>query len=70
MAEPVHSVAATITGDDAPGVLTRLLDAAASDDVEILDLEQTVVRGRLSIGLLLGVPPESVLARGGRPVEA
>lgn len=57
MAEPVHSVAATITGDDTPGVLTRLLDAAASEDVEILDLEQTVVRGRLSIGLLLGVPP-------------
>ena len=58
MADPVHTVAATITGDDAPGVLTRLLDAIASDDVEILDLEQTVVRGRLSIGLLLGLPPD------------
>ncbi len=58
MADPVHTVAATITGDDAAGVLTRLLDAIASDDVEILDLEQTVVRGRLSIGLLLGLPPD------------
>lgn len=58
MVSPVHTVAATITGDDAPGVLTRLLDAIASDDVEILDLEQTVVRGQLSIGLLLGLPPD------------
>ncbi len=62
MAEPVHSIAATITGDDSPGILTRLLDAIASEDIEILDLEQTVVRGRLSIGLLLGVPPEGFAA--------
>jgi phosphoserine phosphatase len=57
MAEPVHSVAATITGDDAPGILSRVMDAIAFADVEILDLEQTVVRGQLSIGVLLGVPP-------------
>ncbi len=57
MAETMHSLAATITGTDAPGLLTRVMEAVASVDAEILDLEQTVVRGQLSIGVLLGVPP-------------
>mgnify|MGYP000872169477 FL=1 len=51
-----HSLAATITGTDAPGLLTRVMAALAGVDAEILDLEQTVVRGQLSIGVLLGVP--------------
>ncbi len=57
MADTVRSLAATITGNDAPGLLTRLMAAIAEIDAEILDLEQTVVRGQLSIGMLLGVPP-------------
>jgi phosphoserine phosphatase len=56
MPETARSLAATITGTDAPGLLTRLMAAIASLDAEILDLEQTVVRGQLSIGVLLGVP--------------
>jgi phosphoserine phosphatase len=56
MAEPAYSLAATITGTDAPGLLTRVMEAVASVEAEILDLEQTVVRGQLSIGVLLGVP--------------
>jgi phosphoserine phosphatase len=56
MSESARSLAATITGNDAPGLLTRLMAAIASLDAEILDLEQTVVRGQLSIGVLLGVP--------------
>ncbi|MEA4944990.1 MAG: phosphoserine phosphatase SerB, partial [Propionicimonas sp.] len=51
------SLAATITGTDRPGLLDRLMDAIAATDAEILDLEQTVVRGQLSIGLLLAVAP-------------
>jgi len=34
-----------------------VMEAVSSVDAEILDLEQTVVRGQLSIGVLLGVPP-------------
>jgi len=59
MAEPAYSLAATIIGTDAPGLLERLMAAVASAEVEILDLEQTVVRGQLSIGVLLAVPPEA-----------
>lgn len=56
MTEPGYSLAATITGTDAPGLLRRVMEAVATVDAEILDLEQTVVRGQLSIGVLLGVP--------------
>ncbi|MGC3954261.1 MAG: phosphoserine phosphatase SerB [Propionicimonas sp.] len=58
MTDPTRTLAATITGADAPGLLDRLTAAIAAVDVEILDLEQTVVRGQLSIGLLLSTPPE------------
>ncbi|MFZ1411790.1 MAG: phosphoserine phosphatase SerB [Micropruina sp.] len=57
MPELASSLAATITGTDSPGLLNRLMESIASADAEILDLEQTVVRGQLSIGVLLGVPP-------------
>ncbi|PKQ31096.1 MAG: phosphoserine phosphatase SerB [Actinobacteria bacterium HGW-Actinobacteria-2] len=60
MSESVRSLAATITGSDAPGLLTRLMASIASLDAEILDLEQTVVRGQLSIGVLLGVTGDGV----------
>lgn len=58
MSEPGYSLAATITGTDAPGLLERLMAAIAGTEAEILDLEQTVVRGQLSIGVLLGVSPD------------
>lgn len=58
MADTARSLAATITGVDAPGQLTRVMHAIAGVDAEILDLEQTVVRGQLSIGVLLSVPAE------------
>ncbi len=57
--DPTHSLAATITGADAPGRLDRLMAAISGSEVEILDLEQTVVRGQLSIGLLLAATPET-----------
>jgi len=62
MADPgaVTTVAATITGADRPGQLAALLGAIAAPDAEVLDLEQTVVRGQLSVGLLLGSVPTSV----------
>ncbi|MGC3994830.1 MAG: phosphoserine phosphatase SerB [Propionicimonas sp.] len=56
MAESAYTLAATITGVDHPGQLTRVLDAIAYSEAEVLDLEQTVVRGQLSIGVLLAVP--------------
>lgn len=66
MSHATHSLAATITGSDAPGLLDRLMAAIAGSDAEILDLEQTVVRGRLSIGLLMATAPESAMTLADR----
>ncbi len=58
MADPTAStLAATITGADRPGLLAKLTDAIGITGAEVLDLEQSVVRGQVSIGVLLAVPP-------------
>ncbi len=56
MAENAATLAATITGPDRPGLMARLTEAIGITGAEVLDLEQSVVRGQLSIGVLLGVP--------------
>ena len=57
-ADQMRTVAATITGLDRPGVLAKLLEAVRDTGAEVLDLEQVVVRGQLTIGLLLGLPDD------------
>jgi phosphoserine phosphatase len=43
----------TLTGRDRPGLTTALFSALAAHAVEVLDIEQVVVRGRLVLGVLL-----------------
>jgi len=43
----------TVTGRDRPGVTAALFDALIGYDVEVLDVEQVVVRGRLVLGVLV-----------------
>ena len=43
----------TLTGRDRPGLTTALFSALADHAVEVLDIEQVVVRGRLVLGVLL-----------------
>jgi phosphoserine phosphatase len=43
----------TVTGRDRPGVTSALFGALAGADIEVLDVEQVVVRGRLVLGLLV-----------------
>lgn len=45
----------TVSGNDRPGVTRSLFGALALPGVEVLDLEQLVVRGRLVMAVLLGV---------------
>jgi phosphoserine phosphatase len=47
----------TVTGDDRPGVTSALFDAIADVGAEVLDLEQVVVRGHLTLALLLSAGP-------------
>ncbi|XVX21940.1 phosphoserine phosphatase SerB [Actinomycetota bacterium] len=43
-----------LSGDDRPGVTSELFDALGPLAVTVLDLEQVVVRGHLTLGMLLG----------------
>jgi len=43
----------TLTGKDRPGVTSTLMSALAVHDVQVLDVEQIVIRGRLVLGVLL-----------------
>jgi phosphoserine phosphatase len=53
-----HSVLVTVTGRDRPGVTAALFAALASHDVEVLDVEQVVIRGRLVLGVLVALHGE------------
>jgi phosphoserine phosphatase len=47
------TVLLTVTGRDRPGVTAALFAAIADLPVEVLDIEQVVIRGRLLLGILL-----------------
>ena len=46
----------TLTGKDRPGVTSLVFDTLAQYGVEVIDLEQIVLRRRLILGLLVGSP--------------
>lgn len=52
------SVLITVTGVDQPGVTSALFEVLARYDVELLNVEQVVIRGRLTLGVLVSGSPE------------
>ncbi len=46
----------TLTGKDRPGVTSSVFGALASAGVEVVDIEQIVLRGRLVLGVLVTAP--------------
>jgi phosphoserine phosphatase len=48
----------TITGRDRPGVTSMLFTALANHPIDVLDVEQVVVRGRLILGVLVTAVPD------------
>jgi phosphoserine phosphatase len=50
--EPI-SVLVTVSGRDRPGVTAALFSALAAHDVDVADIEQVVIRGRLILGVVL-----------------
>ncbi|HMG29325.1 MAG TPA: phosphoserine phosphatase SerB [Jiangellaceae bacterium] len=48
----------TITGRDRPGVTSKLFTALGAHPLDVLDVEQVVVRGRLILGVLVSVLPD------------
>lgn len=51
-----QNVLITVSGDDRTGITARLTALIAAAGVEILDIEQVVVRGLLSLSILLDFP--------------
>jgi phosphoserine phosphatase len=54
------SVLITVTGVDQPGVTSALFEVLSRHGVELLNVEQVVIRGRLTLGVLLCCPPDVV----------
>jgi phosphoserine phosphatase len=52
------TVLITVTGPDKPGVTSVLLAALARHGVSLLDVEQVVIRGRLTLGVLVSSPAD------------
>jgi len=50
------TVLITVTGPDKPGVTSVLLAALSHNEVSLLDVEQVVIRGRLTLGVLVSCP--------------
>ncbi len=57
-AAPKVSVLITVTGVDRPGVTSALFEVLAEHGVELLNVEQVVIRGRLTLGVLVSCPAE------------
>ncbi|MCV7232676.1 phosphoserine phosphatase SerB [Mycobacterium branderi] len=55
---PKVSVLITVTGVDQPGVTSALFQVLSSHKVELLNVEQVVIRGRLTLGVLVSTTPE------------
>ncbi|ORA40825.1 phosphoserine phosphatase SerB [Mycobacterium branderi] len=58
MTVPKVSVLITVTGVDQPGVTSALFQVLSSHKVELLNVEQVVIRGRLTLGVLVSTTPE------------
>jgi phosphoserine phosphatase len=56
------TVLVTVTGGDRPGVTSALFACLTRHDVSLLDVEQVVIRGRLTLGVLVSCPndPEAL----------
>src|SRR6478735_12495473 len=52
------SLLITVTGVDQPGVTSALFEVLSRHKVELLNVEQVVIRGRLTLGVLVVGPAE------------
>jgi phosphoserine phosphatase len=54
--ETPQTLLVTLTGTDRPGLTAAVFATMAGYDVEVLDIEQILLRGRLVLGLLVSAP--------------
>ena len=61
----VPTLLVTVNGPDRPGVTWEIFDALAMPGVEVLDVEQVVVRGNLTLAVLVTAGPDEDATRAG-----
>ena len=57
------TILVTVHGPDRPGISAGLMDVLVATNAEIYDVEQIVVRGRLTLNVLVGVDGEKATIR-------
>jgi phosphoserine phosphatase len=50
---PLRTLLVTLTGPDRPGVTTAVFDALSQPGIEVVDVEQVIVRGHLTLAVLV-----------------
>ncbi|NLZ56742.1 MAG: phosphoserine phosphatase, partial [Corynebacterium sp.] len=55
-----HPAVITISGKDRPGVTAAFFRVLAANKVQVLDVEQSIFRGFLSLAAFVGIAPERV----------
>jgi phosphoserine phosphatase len=63
--EPPNTLLITLTGKDRPGVTSTVFSTLAAFGVEVLDIEQIVLRRRLVLGVLVTLPRDWKALRSG-----
>lgn len=66
---PPRTLLITLTGLDRPGVTSRLFGVLADHPLQVVDVEQVVIRGRLVLGVLVAFDDEGVLPQIRRAVQ-
>ncbi|WP_182357824.1 phosphoserine phosphatase SerB [Tomitella gaofuii] len=64
MTETDSTLLVTVTGPDRPGVSSAVFSVLSAHNASLLDVEQVVIRGRLTLGVLVAAPAESAPLRG------
>lgn len=54
--DDVPTLLVTVTGSDRPGLMSAVLSELANTHLQVIDVEQVVLRGRLVLGVLLTAP--------------
>ncbi|MCH8971440.1 MAG: HAD-IB family phosphatase, partial [Acidobacteria bacterium] len=57
------TILVSVNGPDHPGISAGLMDVLSAGGAEIYDIEQIVVRGRLTLNILVGVAAEQATIR-------
>jgi phosphoserine phosphatase len=70
MSGPPITMLVTVTGRDRPGVTSRLFSVLSAHDLQVTDVEQVVIRGRLVLGALLSCGADPDLTAIHRDVTA